>query len=174
MNVPDVINPDVLIAGLAPQLCCCTAKHGSVVCHTVSTGLTKAGDSHTSWTSWHNLLQESRGDVWSWSVTAWLNVPGAEEESCFYNGQRVGHEAGTCTQMICSKKACSPAAVFVITCPDMVQLIRHSPPSLSSHHTTHPVVERPMNNKGERALIPSENDCLIPFAPAPTLKSYPS
>lgn len=46
INVPDVMNPDVLIPGLIPQLCCCTAKHRSVVSHTVSMGLTKARDSH--------------------------------------------------------------------------------------------------------------------------------
>lgn len=123
-------------------------------------GLTKARDSHTAQTSWQNLLQGSRGDVWPWSVPAWLNVPGAEEESCFYSGQRVDHEAGSCTQIIHSEKACSPAAVFVITCPYMVQLIRHSPPSPSSYHTA---LSQPLSRgwkayKGVRSLIPSEND----------------
>lgn len=70
--------------------------------------------------------------------------------------------------MIHSEKADSPAAVFVRTCPYMVQLIRHSPPSSSSHHTTHPMVERPINNKGVKALILSENDC--PFCSNPNIK----
>lgn len=147
------MNPDVLIRGLAPQLCCCTAKHRSVVSHTVSMGLTKARDSNTAQTSWQNLLQGSCGDVWPWSVTAWLNVPGAEEESRFYSGQRVDHEAGSCTQIIHSEKACSPAAVFVITCPYMVQLVRHSPPFPSSYHTTHPMVERPIRESEPLSLL---------------------
>lgn len=115
INVPNVMNPDVLIPGLAPQLCCCTAKHRSLVSHTLSMRLTKARDSHTHQTSWHKLLQGSCEDIWPWSVTAWLNVPRAEEESCFYSGQLVDYEAGSCTQMVHSEKACSPAAVFVIT-----------------------------------------------------------
>lgn len=42
------------------------------------------------------------------------------------------------------------------------------------HHTVQQLFERPINNRGARALIPSENGRLVPFTPAATLKSYPS
>lgn len=144
--MPDVINLNVLIPG-TPQLSCCTVKHRPAMSHTVSTVLPEARDSHASQASLHILC----------------------------SGQRVDREAGPHAEMILSMKACSPAAVFLITCLYMVQLIRLSSPSSSSpSHNPTQLFERPINNKGGKAPIPPEDGCLVPFTAAPTLKSYPS
>lgn len=178
MNVPDVTNPDVLTPG-TPALLLHSRTQACHVSHCEHSA-PKTRDSQTSQASRHSLLI---GVLWgclvmvcdSLTKCTWSIRCQSRGESCFYSGQRVDHEAGPCAQMIRSKKAHFPAAVFVITCPYMVQLIRHSPPSPSSpSNNPTRLLERPINNKGARALIPSENGHPVPFTPAPTLKSYSS
>lgn len=153
MNVPDVPNPDVPTPG-TPQLCCCTAQDRPLVSHIVSAVLPKAGDTHLSPASCHYLLI---GVLWGRLVVVWDSLTKCTwSTGCQSRGGIVllqWSEGGQWSRTVCSNVSLEenmlPHTVFAITCPSMVQLVRHSPPSPSSpSHNPTLLFERPINNRG--------------------------
>lgn len=119
-----------------PWLCCCTAKHRPRVFDAVSIVLPRAGDSHTAQhPSTASLCPLLIWILWGCLVMAYNSLTKHSWDTMCQSREIVVLLHWSKGNTVCSdnsKKACSPAAAFIIPCPSIVQLIRHSPPSPSS------------------------------------------